>query len=365
METKRIFTESPEDEQWRLLMHYTYPINIKDFLKNNGNSNPSEKLVESISSSLLQAKEYFQASKLSTLQISPLLMYYGTTNLLYGIANLITGRENKIENHGMYIQIDDPYIKIADISIYPNNPKTGALSVFCNIFCSTCKIINSGKWKIKELFASIPDLLNDFLDCYKEGKPYVIPVQILKQSNSTIERIKPLYLERLEDFNDVFDRIEEFENNYLTPQYTSQRKYIILHPKMGSKNIGIYSISGQKFLKLSYLKNGNLYDPSLEIIMFMALYALGFISRYHPEIWNPFIRNDISGEKLLIEKFLYYSRRFLPNLALNYIMNNRIVFVNETQGFIDNSLYMTKNEVKSIVEEEFRKMMDRERMDLR
>ena len=99
--------------------------------------------------------------------------------------------------------------------------------------------------------------------------------------------------------------------------------------------------------------------------MFMALYALGFISRYHPEIWNPFIRNDISGEKLLIEKFLYYSRRFLPNLALNYIMDNKVVFVNETQGFIDNSLYMTKNEVKSIVKEEFRKMMDRERMDLR
>lgn len=365
METKRIFTESPEDEQWRLLMHYTYPINIKSFLKKNGNSNPSEKLVESISGSLLQAKEYFQACKLSTLQISPLLMYYGTTNLLYGISNLITGRKNKIENHGMSIQIDDLDIKIADINIYPNSSKTGALFVFCNIFCSTCKITNSGKWKIEELFASIPDLLNDFLDYYKEGKPYVIPVQILKQRNSNIERIKPLYLERLEDFNVFFGRIKEFENNYLPPQYTSQMKYIILHPKMGSENIGIYSISGQKYLKLSYLKNGNLYNPSLEIIMFMALYALGFISRYHPEIWSPFIRNDISGEKLLIEKFLYYSRRLLPNLALNYIMNKRIVFVNETQGFIDNSLHMTKNEVKSIVKEEFRKMMDRERMDLR
>ena len=365
METKRIFTESPEDEQWRLLMHYTYPINIKGFLKNNGNSNPSEKLVESISGSLLQAKEYFQACKLSSLQISPLLIYYGATNLLYGISNLITGRENKIENHGMSIQIDDPDTKIADINIYPNSSKTGALSVFCNIFCSTCKIINSGKWKIEELFASIPDLLNDFLDCYKESKPYAIPVQILKQRNSNVERIKPLYLERFEDFNDFFCRIKEFENNYLPPQYTSQMKYIILRPKMGSKNIGIYSISGQKFLKSSYLKNGNLYDPSLEIIMFMALYALGFIGRYHPGIWNPFIRNDISGEKLLIEKFLYYSRRLLPNLALNYIMNNRIVFVNETQGFTDNSLYMTKDEVKSIAKEEFRKMMDRERMDLR
>lgn len=46
-------------------------------------------------------------------------------------------------------------------------------------------------------------------------------------------------------------------------------------------------------------------------------------------------------------------------------MDNRIIFVNETQGFIDNSLYITEDEMKSIVKEEFRKMMDRERMDLR
>lgn len=90
--------------------------------------------------------------------------------------------------------------------------------------------------------------------------------------------------------------------------------------------------------------------------MYVALYALGTLCRYHPEKWNPFIRNDITGEKLLVEKFTFYARRLIPNLALNHITGKRMCFTNDKYRQTDKTTPVSRNDVQKIIEEEMRKL---------
>lgn len=363
MEIQYVYTESPEEEQWRMLLQYSYPQNIKKFLKEKSYATVTDDLIESISGSILQAKEYFEASNTVSLLISPLLLYYGTTNLLYGIGNLINGRINKIHDHGMRVTIPEQKGMIGDIEIIPNNPDTGALSVFTNILSQNNHppIANTGTWNVSEILGSIPDLLDDFLSCYSEKVPYVIPLDVVKEKNSSYEKVDLNYTERFASLELLFEKILDFKKNYLKPQITSHSKKLILRPKMFHNDIGIYSLSGRKFLSLSHEKQGQAVSYPLETLCFMALFSLGYISRYRPEIWNPFVRNDTSGEKMIIEKFLDYIKRSLPNLILNFIYKKRIRFINSSQGFQDLSSLLTTEQVEQIARDEIKKYVDRER----
>jgi hypothetical protein len=65
----------------------------------------------------------------------------------------------------------------------------------------------------------------------------------------------------------------------------------------------------------------------------MGLFMLGYLSRYHPERWNPFVRSDNTGERLVVERYMAICARYLPNLVLNEIKLRRVQFVNEVAVF--------------------------------
>ena len=100
MINREIFTESPEEDLWRELLQYSYRANVSRYLKEHS-LDEDENTINTIIGSFLQANEYFKASKSANLQISPLLLYYGATNLLLGLTSLITGKRPEIKNHGM------------------------------------------------------------------------------------------------------------------------------------------------------------------------------------------------------------------------------------------------------------------------
>ena len=82
-----IYSENPEQDIWRELLQFTYEANIIRWQKLRGRSE-EEEIVQCISGSFLQADEYYKAAADANLQIAPLLLYYGTTNLLYGMSCL-------------------------------------------------------------------------------------------------------------------------------------------------------------------------------------------------------------------------------------------------------------------------------------
>ncbi|MCF6409559.1 YaaC family protein [Pseudalkalibacillus salsuginis] len=208
---------------------------------------------------------------------------------------------------------------------------------------------NGMKWELKELFSIIPDLRNDFENCYSTNSN-VIPIEIVKLRNRTVERINYDECPHLEQNPNLLEKINEFRENYLRPEFQKDR--VFLNRKIKHRDIGVYSLYGRKFLKLSFEKQGKKVNLSLLIAMYTGLFGLGFLSRYNPSIWNPFIQKDITGEKLLVEKFLSVSIRHIPNLVLNFIENNNIHFINETDGITDLRFTTLSEDIDKIVKEQ-------------
>lgn len=360
MDIKKVFSEIPDNEIWKRLLIYTYPSNINRYWKKK-NINYSNVTREIIAGSMSQAREYFEASKNASLNISPLLMYYGVTNLYSSMLGLKLGYLPNIENHGMTTNIPDKHPMIGDIEIIPKDSKTGALSVFCKFFDSQISICNTGKWLINELFATIPEILDDFISCYEDKEPKLIPLNIVKNRNTTLYRIEKSYMNYFNDSTETLNNVYKISENYLQPQLTS--KYVILRLKMSGTESSIYSVSGQKFLEIYYQKNGVKVKLPLEISIYMILFALSYISRYKPEVWNPFIKFDTSGEKLLIENFLQVCYRVIPNYVLNIILDENLYFVNEIQGITDNSSLFSKDEIEEIVDQKIQKNKELERFN--
>lgn len=339
MDIIRIATDNPEAEQWKLLSQYAYPLNIRRYLEGKGLPQ-TEETIDFIAGSVRQSEAYFTAANVAPLDISPLLLYYSATNLLAGAASMKTGIKHTIRHHGMNSKLPaTPDSRIADFEVRPVRPQDGALQTFCNIFSDNCEITNGGSWTVEEILGSIPDLKQDFELCYQTAHAFSIPVRKVKSKIHDEEIVYELInrkdIERFQDPQDALNPITGLTNTYITPRYNLAKSYIPLYPRRRAAEIGTYSIFGKKHLQLSHNKNGQQLTPSQLIIMYMGLYAVGYLSRYYPEKWNPFVRNDNTGERLVIEKFLAICQRYLPNLVLNEIKEARTQFFYQTEATID------------------------------
>jgi YaaC-like Protein len=347
MDVERIPTENPQIDQWRLIGQFSYPTNISKFLTENSISKVSPDLEEYVAGCVRQAESYFMAGENATLDISPLLFYYGTTNLLTGVSALLTGEIKTLKHHGL--KLEDPTttnLRIADFLMKPFYPAEGALQYFCDVLSNKCPLTSCGNWILEEIFGSVPDLKKDFENCYENAIPHTVKVDLFKrlisdpkderkQKEVLYEKIDPKEFVRHERIVQSLNSIENFSSSYLRPQqYGSENSTVTLHRKLRSSEIGFYSIYGEKFLELPHIKNNKNLNPIQLIILFMGLFALGNISRYKPQIWNPFVRADITGERLLVEKFISISKRYVPNLALNIIRKKRVEFYHPTNSVI-------------------------------
>jgi len=137
----------------------------------------------------------------------------------------------------------------------------------------------------------------------------------------------------------------------------------VLRHKMNGADIQQISYSGQPYLQVAHEKNSQLLTIAKELNMYVSLFALGSMCRYHPEIWNPFVTQDSTGEKLLVEKLLYYSRRILPNIVLNRIRNRQVTFVSDKYSPESRIHLVGEHEVKEIVSNEVRKQIKQEQAE--
>lgn len=335
----RVATESPKADQWRLLGQYAYPVNISRYLKNKGHTTVPTGIEEYIAGSIRQGEAYFAAAQAAPLDIKPLLLYYGASNLLIAASAMLVGDQPKIKNHGMRLDASTAARKrIADVQIRPFDPHTGALQCFCNSFSANCQIVGRGDWSLEELFGSVPDLRQDFENCYPNARYFTVPVELLSrtfvyrteastENKVTFEYVAPDKVERFEDPVKEITQILGFRQAYLLPQHQGEKTGITLYRKYKAAEIGLYSIYGQKYLEIPHLKSEQPITPSQVIILYMALFALGYISRYHSELWNPFVNSDTSGERLVVEKVLSIAERYIPNLVLNEVNQTQVDFV--------------------------------------
>lgn len=350
METIRIATESPKTEQWKLLTQFSYPTNIRRYMSKHGLPTVGDETLEYIAGCIRQGEAYFVAGENSPLDIRPLLLYYGSVNLLAGASAMIMGMQPNIKGHGMRLQVGktQPFV-VGQIEILPTKAKDGALQQFANVFSKGCVLINGSSWTVEEVLGSVPDLKREYEECYPTAIPYTVPIEIVKRRRGSLERIIRSDLVRYKDPENAISKIEGFNDSYLPAEYLTG--YIVLHRKIGSEEIGTYSIFGQKYLQIGHDKNGRLITPDQVIILFMGLFALSYLSRYSPEVWNPFVKSDETGEKLVIERFLDISSRFLPNLILNAIYGARLQLAYESRGVLDLTGSLSSRDLEYMLED--------------
>jgi hypothetical protein len=333
MDVLKIRSENATLDQWKLIGQFSYPTNIDRHAHTTGTS-ISKETIDYIAGCIRQSEAYFHSAEQAPLDISPLLLYYGSTNLLSGTLALRMGSKPSILHHGMSFHLPStPGAKIADCEVKPIRPTDGALQIFADVFAPGLVLTNGEAWRLEEIFGSIPDLMPEYENCYQPALPFCIPVRTVKATMHDLDffydEVEMSFLEKYTDHYGTLMSVARHKEAYLTPKYNIPSKHVKLYYRKEKTDVGIYSIFGQKYLPLLHTKGKKQVCPSQLLLLCMGLFVLGYLSRYHPERWNPFVRSDDTGERLVIEKFMSICARYFPNLVLNEIKRKRVQFIHE------------------------------------
>lgn len=351
------FSENPEIDLWRELLQYTYEANIRRYT-NKIKITLDEATTDCVIGSFLQAYEYYKAAKDANLQISPLLLYYGSTNLLYGMSNLLSGKINKIENHGMKIITSGKTKFIADTTIRFCNPSNGGVHIFAKALGFNSNITDFGEWKLREFLDSIAEIHKEYENCYELPCSKILMLETVNTSDGQVEKVH-FDIGSKDEVYQLLQSVSGFSKSYLSPVISSgnsDSNYYILRHKLNGKRICEISYSGQPYLRSAHIKNGKEVTVPTLLNMYISLFTLSSLCRYQPEVWSPFIMKDNTGERLLIEKFLFFSRRMIPNIVLNFITGNDIQYTSAKYEAIDTKRMVDENQVREMIAQEVKRV---------
>lgn len=357
-----IYSENPENDLWRELLQFTYEANIKRYLSKKG-FEADEDTINCIAGSFLQANEYYKAVKDANLQISPLLLYYGSTNLLYGMTNLLSGSVNKISNHGMKIFIPDQMDFIADTIIRFLSPSDGGVHVYAKAFGFTPDLTGFGDWSLKEFLDSIAEINVDFAQCYGVQAGCVAMLDVFNTPDGKAEKMYFSEANR-DELIALLSNVEKFDKSYLrvttAKEYETGKEYFVLRHKLTGEDISEQSYSGQPYLRAGHIKNSQLITIPTILNMYISLFTLASLCRYFPERWSPFVLKDTTGEKLLVEKFMYYARRLIPNFALNRLLDSTVQYSSSRYTATDTIELVGEHQVQEMVERKVRSELEKQ-----
>ncbi|WP_437798924.1 YaaC family protein [Sorangium sp. So ce693] len=339
-------TENPLEDLWRRLRRYCYPENVRRLLQERHSSTPPPTVVDTITAAVVQADEYFQAARSTTLQVSPLLLYYGATNLMAAYRLCSSPVAHALHHHGMTLGRETDGTSIGDIKIAPDQSPNGGLQAYRLAISPSAPSLSSA-WSLRDIFGSIPDLHEDFLDCYPAALPLLLPIEVVKTRSSQFDRIARRSLAKHGE-SAPLGRVPGFASYYRPAEYTET--YVILRRKLRpGAPISISSLSGRQYLPIARPEDRG-HAPPVVILYLMGLFALGTLSRYHADVWSPFVRNDTTGERWLVEKFVALAARHMPNLVLDMLVGENLVFVAAREGIRDESSQLTDADVRELIE---------------
>ena len=359
---KTIFSDNPESDLWREILQFSYEANINRYLAKRGLV-ANEDTINSITGSILQAHEYYEAAKDANIQILPLLLYYGSSNLFNGMAKLLSGSANKISNHGMRISIPDEMRFIADTNIRFLSPEDGGVHVFARALGYSTDLTGFGDWHLREFLDSLAEISDDFIQCYDVSIGNTVMLDVFNTPDGKAEKIY-FSEENKEALLELLQNVEGIKKSYLrfsfSKDYQSNAEYIVLRHKMNGEDISEQSFSGQPYLRAGHIKKGKLVTIPTILNMYISLFTLASLCRYFPEKWSPFVLKDTTGEKLLIEKFLYYSRRLIPNFVLNRLLDCSIQYSSSRYSETDTVKLVGEHQVQEMVSKQVKSEIEKQ-----
>jgi YaaC-like Protein len=318
-----VYSENPREDQWRRILRYSYRNNVIERLK-SCQFGTDEHVVEIILGSVQQAYEYFRLGEQASLFTSPTLVYYGAAHLFFAAATLITGNVPPVQNHGLRFEQSDGLATLADSAVLPTNWDSGSFPIMAKIFShSQEQLIRAGAWTLHDFIGALPDMEEDYTMTYPGKLPRILPLEEIETEKSVIERVPVL---KLQPWKTGFPwkEVVNVKEAYVRPQLTSH--FLVFRRKIGYVDCGEYSVFGKKYLSLYHSKQNQRFRLHQLSLFQGALFILGHLARYYPAKWYPFIQNDSTGERHLVEKFVSVATRSFPNLILNELEGRRLVF---------------------------------------
>lgn len=373
--------ENTYEESWRRLMEYAnveLAIDAIDAIerekgtpKSSRDKNDYKNRAEEARVSLLQAKEYFEAAKSSSLFTQPNHLYYGMVALSTACMLIRGGREKTLEylrkdsvnkHHGLSFSFTSSKnkskedIKLLDnsfIEIYPNghfknwyetliktqpifslreikriNSKTSGLTRCGDYDIPSFEELNELKKNITFIIKRFPDLSSDL------GR-YGISASCARGNHKINSDLNTGYTQHNFMFHnatsnetllEIIDRFEceEGINFCINIEENQKAGSVKTHP---TKELGFSFPDSRETLDnntIFYSENVN--TPEIADL-YLVSYSLSMLSRYHPDIWVSFLESHCKGAKL-VERVVRILMLKSPSLMLNQIANEHITISN-------------------------------------
>lgn len=374
--TTWITTDNQYEENWRrLLVYANIEITLDTIVKRHGNYTAKTKpnyikQAKQVRVSLLQAKEYFDAARSSTLFTQPNHLYYGAVALSTACM-LIRGdgsksldflrNNNKNAHHGLNFTF--------------SSTKNGAQKDIDLLKNSYVQILKNGHF-------------SNWFDTLETNQPlYALIKSVSQQYNSTHTNLSysgisklPLFstlikqktpldilIKRLPDlFQDllrfgvnvdaargqqvIIDNLDTQEQQHefvfhgasssqalqqIIQQFNCSNGVCFSINVLNGATTGIVTTKKAHHLAFSYpdsretLDHKSIYykdsiDIPEVIDLYLISYALSMLSRYFPDIWVSFLESHCKGAKI-VERIIHILMLKLPNLMLNQFTNEKFV----------------------------------------
>lgn len=363
-----ITCENTYEESWRRLLEYAnVELAIEAIESIHGKSTPKtkenyKKQAEQVRVSLLQAKEYFDVARSSSLFTQPNHLYYGAVALSTacmlirgdGTKSLDRLRCNsKNAHHGLDFSfsssiktskqgirlLEDSYVKVLKnghfsnwystlISKQPmetlvkkskgsrvssNMEEIGEFSIL------DISELNNAKESLEFLIKRLPDLHSDL-------NRYGVDVKSARVTHSINLDIETDESQHIFVFHSspshevLMEIVEQFEcesgNDFCIDIMDSARSGIIKTKKSNKMKFSFPDSRETLDHKVIFFKE-NLYVPEV-VDLFILSYALSMLSRYFPDIWVSFLESHCKGAKL-VERIVRIITLKLPALMLNQL----------------------------------------------
>lgn len=361
----------PYEEVWSRLLEFTNSEFVKKFIHDRkdyeclkGQKNNINKQVKQIRFSLLQAKEYFDAAKNSSLMTCPNHIYYGSVALSTACM-LLRGdgrksldylrRDKGNAKHGLHLIVDESSllekskIEICKVGHFVNwyeelekkrsthatVSKFGGFGRLINMQEIGCyeiddfSKIDGMQFTLLDLMKKLPDLFH-ILNRVGIEQQFVRGELVVDDLSNGDFKFLIHEVPKNISLDDIFNNFKCDSGVMFCYEMDYISKTGLIRTRLNkswefSACVSRESLDHESFflLDLDKANNGDSVCIPEVAELFLVSYGLSMLSRYYPDIWVDFLESN-SQRVVLVKKVVELLMAKFPNLILNEIEGRKI-----------------------------------------
>jgi hypothetical protein len=345
----RVYSESPLDDLWIYLRRFEVTDWVRDKFRV-----PTEN-AEATGDCVRQAREYFRVARSSGLLTRPVLLYYGMVSLgklLFLLDSTHAWDMDKIEvlereGHGLAqhdarqkntdgYSLEEGKIRVVGVK----NRETGTMQPR-GVFPRLAELVCPGastRWldkrvPIKQLLRAVPQLdlmmvqafgdKDGYSGLYAEVAGYAIPESQSRDYRLVID----VEANRVTSPREVQQRIPYLDARQYPvtlSEYQPDMRYELRASVGDLAKVIVREELSDHIVTIPPGMLGSRFDSILA--HYMLMYGLSIVARYKPNRWARILEGKYSPLLPVLERLMFISERWWPNLLLNRLTSSWVTF---------------------------------------